>query len=111
MNFCRWTPGRRAAGALAAAECNRWIHRPRDEHHRPVHHERTDQLKHPAVTRPGRCLAEIEFTALAADEANRWLAEAGSEVRVAQPATIAECYSLLEGRSRPRRVKQYGFAA
>lgn len=28
---------------------------------------------HPAVTRPGRCLAEIEFGRLSADEANRWL--------------------------------------
>lgn len=66
---------------------------------------------HPAVTRPGRCLAEVEFTALTTEEANRWLAGEGSEVRVTQPTTIAECCALLEGRAEPRRVKRYGFAA
>jgi len=58
-----------------------------------------------------RCLAEVEFTALATEEASRWLARAGSGVRVAQPTTIAECYALLDGRAEPPRVKQYGFAA
>ena len=66
---------------------------------------------HPAVTRPGRCLSEIEFVAMPTDEANAWLAGRGSELRVAQPATIAECFALLDGRVSPRRVKQYGFAA
>ena len=31
---------------------------------------------HPAVTRPGRCLAEVEFGPLSAEECNRWLTSA-----------------------------------
>jgi Domain of unknown function (DUF5925)/ATPase family associated with various cellular activities (AAA) len=47
---------------------------------------------HPAVTRPGRCLAQIEVGALSAAEATRWL---GSPVGV--PATLAELYALRDG--------------
>jgi DNA polymerase III delta prime subunit len=44
---------------------------------------------HPAVVRPGRCLAQIEIGPLSADEARRWLgAEAG------RTATVAELYAL-----------------
>jgi hypothetical protein len=45
---------------------------------------------HPAVTRPGRCLAATEFRAFTAEEAGRWL---GRPVR--QPMTLAQ---LLEAR-------------
>ncbi len=34
---------------------------------------------HPAVHRPGRCLAEIEFLALDVDEACEWLAANGCD--------------------------------
>lgn len=52
---------------------------------------------HPATRRPGRCLADIELTALPPAEANAWLATRGSEDRVAAPATLAELYGLAHG--------------
>lgn len=44
---------------------------------------------HPAVVRPGRCLAQIEVGPLSADEARQWV---GSEV--GRAATVAELYAL-----------------
>jgi hypothetical protein len=53
---------------------------------------------HPAVRRPGRCWMAIDFGPLGADEANAWLALAGVERAVARPATLAELYTIAEGR-------------
>jgi hypothetical protein len=47
---------------------------------------------HPAARRPGRCLADIEFTALSAAEANAWLAARGRERQVHGPTPLAELY-------------------
>lgn len=63
--------------------------------------EALDRL-HPAVVRPGRCLAQIEVGPLSVPEADAWL-EAGSgdgrpAARVARPATLAELYALKSGR-------------
>jgi hypothetical protein len=57
-----------------------------------------DPLKrlHPAVSRPGRCMAEIEFRPLSKREANRWLAKR-TDRRVHSGATLADLYALLEG--------------
>ncbi|MEJ3746268.1 DUF5925 domain-containing protein [Actinomycetes bacterium KLBMP 9797] len=50
---------------------------------------------HPAVVRPGRCLARIEVPALPFDEASAWL---GTAARVpADGATLAELYALRDG--------------
>lgn len=50
---------------------------------------------HPAVTRPGRCLARIEVDALPADEAAAWL---GTRTGVpTSGATLAELYALRAG--------------
>jgi hypothetical protein len=50
---------------------------------------------HPAVTRPGRCLAQIEVGKLSPSEANRWL---GVKADVAERgATLAELYALRGG--------------
>jgi hypothetical protein len=62
---------------------------------------------HPALTRPGRCLARIEFTAFTATEARAWLAPA--EAPVDGPATLAELFELRGQISRidrtaPQRV-------
>lgn len=67
---------------------------------------------HPAVTRPGRCLAEIEFGGLSAIEANTWLAAHGSTERVAVEVTLADLYAILKG-DLPRAVtrRPVGFAA
>lgn len=50
---------------------------------------------HPAVVRPGRCLAEIEFGALSPNRANQWLRAHSSQTEVHAPATLAELYSML----------------
>lgn len=56
---------------------------------------------HPAVSRPGRCLAEVEFKALPKAHASEWL---GAEVD--RPMTLAELYQTQEGGGlvRPKRV-------
>ena len=69
---------------------------------------------HPAMSRPGRCLADVEFAPLSPQEANAWLSERGDE-RVERPTTIAELYEIARGREsagrRPLRGVQVGFAA
>ncbi|GAA0398503.1 hypothetical protein GCM10009530_57740 [Microbispora corallina] len=51
---------------------------------------------HPAVVRPGRCLAQIEVGPLDAAQAAEWLGEPG---RVGPAgATLAELFALREGR-------------
>ena len=52
--------------------------------------EQLDRL-HPAVVRPGRCLAQIEVGPLSVPEASEWL---GPEHTVAEPQTLAELYSI-----------------
>jgi len=53
---------------------------------------------HPATRRPGRCLADIEFTALSAAEANAWLSARGHTRRVDRPTPLAELFgSTSEG--------------
>jgi SpoVK/Ycf46/Vps4 family AAA+-type ATPase len=52
---------------------------------------------HPAVLRPGRCLADVEFGALSADESNAWLERAGREERVSGPHTLADLFAVAGG--------------
>lgn len=54
---------------------------------------------HPAVRRPGRCLAKIEFDPLSAKEANAWLEARGSDKHVETATTLATLYALASGRS------------
>jgi Domain of unknown function (DUF5925)/ATPase family associated with various cellular activities (AAA) len=67
---------------------------------------------HPATRRPGRCLADIEFTPLSVAEANAWLAARGVERRVDRPTPLAELF----GRSNDGPVEAdsaapaFGFA-
>jgi len=56
---------------------------------------------HPALVRPGRCWAQVEFEALPVDEANRWLAAHGGDARVDRATTLADLYALLRGDRRP----------
>src|SRR4051794_6141771 len=53
---------------------------------------------HPAVRRPGRCWASIDFAPFDAHEATAWLALRGIERELLGPATLAELYALAEGR-------------
>jgi hypothetical protein len=68
---------------------------------------------HPATRRPGRCLADIEFTALSTAEANAWLAARGHARRVDRPTPLAELFGstsedplTAEHAARP----SFGFA-
>jgi hypothetical protein len=67
-------------------------------------------LLHPAVDRPGRCWNTTDFVPLPAEQAQRWLAAAGSGASVQAATTLAELYAMAEGaQSRPAR--RLGFAA
>ncbi|MEV0402088.1 DUF5925 domain-containing protein [Actinoallomurus sp. NPDC050550] len=51
---------------------------------------------HPAVVRPGRCLAQIEMGPLSHAEAAAWL---GTTNGVPENATLAELYAIRDGRT------------
>jgi hypothetical protein len=53
---------------------------------------------HPAVARPGRCAANIEFASLNPDEASAWLAAQGAADGVGTSMTLAELYARAAGR-------------
>lgn len=65
---------------------------------------------HPAVVRPGRCLAQVEIGALPYPEAVAWL---GDSVGVGSGgATLAELYALRDGTGRittPETVDSAGY--
>lgn len=63
--------------------------------------EPLDRL-HPAVVRPGRCLAQIEVGPLTAAEAETWL---GDGHRVAGPMTLASLYARRAGREEPESAE------
>jgi hypothetical protein len=53
---------------------------------------------HPALRRPGRCWASIDFGPFEPDEATAWLALNDVEKTVTRPTTLAELYAIAEGR-------------
>jgi hypothetical protein len=59
--------------------------------------ERIETL-HPAVARPGRCAANIEFDPLSEQEATAWLEQRGIPVGAEAPRILASLYAQLEGR-------------
>jgi hypothetical protein len=64
---------------------------------------------HPAVARPGRCAAEIEFGALPSDEAAAWCEAHGLEDRPTSATSLASLFARLEGRD-PEETVLLGFA-
>jgi hypothetical protein len=64
---------------------------------------------HPAVSRPGRCAATIEFAAFPGDEAALWLAQRGGPADE-RAGTLAVLYARSEGREAPAR-QPVGFGA
>lgn len=57
---------------------------------------------HAAVTRPGRCAANVRFDPLSAQEAHAWLAEHGQEADVDLGSrSLAELYGYLAGDEPP----------
>jgi hypothetical protein len=64
---------------------------------------------HPAVARPGRAAANIEFVPLPGDEAKAWLERRGVPNAAAEPRTIAHLYAILEGQHPSRPLPSIGF--
>jgi hypothetical protein len=64
---------------------------------------------HPAVARPGRCAASIEFAAFTADEAAAWLERNDAEP-VASSATLAQLYARRAGVELPTK-QRVGFVS
>lgn len=59
---------------------------------------------HPAITRPGRCLSQVEFEPLSPAEARAWL---GSGVAAPEaPLTLAQLFALREQRGDPGAVAE-----
>jgi hypothetical protein len=65
---------------------------------------------HPAVARPGRCAANIEFARLSAAEANAWLERAATSERVDRASLLADLYALEAGK-KPGELPPAGFAS
>ena len=52
---------------------------------------------HPALTRPGRALSQVEFVPFTVAEANKWLDDAAV---VTSPKSLAELYEIKGGVTR-----------
>ena len=68
---------------------------------------------HPALRRPGRCWAEVEFAPFSAREAAAWLRRRGTPRRAPVGGTLAELYALAEDRlvaEQPREAFGFGRA-
>ena len=52
---------------------------------------------HPAVARPGRAAANVEFGPLSAEEAGAWLASRGIDEVRQEPRILAELYAQVDG--------------
>jgi len=67
---------------------------------------------HPALIRPGRTMAQIEFQSLSAPEANEWL---GGIATVDRPVTLAELFEkrgeITRIHRKTERNSRVGFAA
>jgi hypothetical protein len=65
---------------------------------------------HPAVGRPGRCAATVEFTPLTAKESTDWLRAKGTTPNADRSVTIADLYASLSGHLSATPYRQVGFA-
>jgi primosomal protein N' len=63
---------------------------------------------HPAVARPGRAAANVNFAPLSRSEASEWLRERGIE-QSSESRTIASLYAQLDGRDPGEAVSSVGF--
>jgi hypothetical protein len=67
--------------------------------------EELDDL-HPAVRRPGRSWAHVEFSRFDAERARAWLAERGIEHEPTGPMTLAQLYAVQRG-DRIVRIEEH----
>lgn len=68
---------------------------------------------HPAVARPGRCTARIEFAPFTPGEARDWLSRRGCQAGDSTPKHLADLYAAIESRTHDewRRVVGFGTAS
>jgi hypothetical protein len=66
---------------------------------------------HPAITRPGRCIAKIQFPELGRDEIVRWCDARSLEAPQAERVTLADLFAHAEGRLKQDSGDAFGFAA
>lgn len=67
---------------------------------------------HPAVSRAGRCLADVDFELIARDQASAWLSARGVARHVDEAISLADLYALANGRQqRESHGRRVGFAA
>ena len=67
---------------------------------------------HPAIARPGRCAARVEFGTFGSSEAAGWLAERGRPGPAGAGASLAELYARVEGwEDTAVRDEGIGFAS
>ncbi len=65
---------------------------------------------HPALSRPGRCLSEIEFEQLTGEEIRAWCDAHGIDPPKRHTASLADLYAHLEGRlTGKHRDRDFGF--
>ena len=76
---------------------NKYIHYSGQRNKYRIFMEKFDGLD-PAVIRPGRCLAKIEFPKLPQEQANTWLRNKGTDSEVDEDVTLAELYHRLRGK-------------
>jgi hypothetical protein len=65
---------------------------------------------HPALARPGRCLAEVEFERFDRDEMTTWCARHQTSAPDVPSASLADLYAHLDGRLPAPRKRALGFA-
>jgi len=63
---------------------------------------------HPAVSRPGRCLAGVEFAGFTREEADAWFSRNGIEGE-AREGTLAGLYAQASGEASPPERHAIGF--
>jgi hypothetical protein len=65
---------------------------------------------HPAVARPGRCLAEVDFERFDRRHLTAWCASRGVAAPDLQAASLAELYAHVDGRTLAQPKRAIGFA-
>jgi len=66
---------------------------------------------HPAVARPGRCAARVEFIPMSADEARSWLRARRQQIVEPTLKHLADLFARLEARELDEWKKAVGFGA
>lgn len=65
---------------------------------------------HPAVSRPGRCGAQIEFGPFSHNEAEEWFAGQGVPIPAGPPRVLADMFSAKEGSDARIIQSSFGFS-